>query len=714
MSDQYPPETKYSKPYDHTLYEKLIYQEWLNSGYFNPDNLPERFTGHWCTIVPPPNANGRLHAGHGLDVALKDTFGRYHRSQGKKVLIVPGADHAGFETQVVYEKQLEKEGRSRFGMDPKELYREIYDFTMENKQYMEDDLRSLGMSCDWSRNTFTLDPAIVTKVQESFIKLHEQGHVYRGKRISNWCSKHQTSLSDIETENKENVSTFYTFQYGPFQIGTVRPETKFADKYVIVHPNDERYAQYEHGQVFEVEWINGPITATLLKDEAADPEMGTGAMTITPWHSAVDFELAKKYNLPLEQIIDESGKLLPVAGEFAGMKIAAARPAIIEKLREKGLLVSEDTTYKNVVNCCYKCGTIIEPQVRDQWYVKMDYFCNLALEASRTGEVEFVSEQFKKTMEYWMSNPQDWNISRQIVWGIGIPAWYRNKGAANEEVHVGQEAPDASGAWIKETDTFDTWFSSGQWPLLTLGYPDSDDFKNYYPTNLMETGRDLIFKWVPRMIFFGKHFTGQAPFKTVYMHGMVNDEKNQKMSKSKGNVLSPIDLSNEFGTDSLRMSLIIGMTPGNDTPLSKDKLRAQKKFINKLWNIARFVIENTTAEDLNKPNVITQFDQEFITRLNETGTSVSKAIETYALHLAAEELYHFAWHDLADKVIENIKNRVKENPTNNDSVSGRYALRTGFRDLLIMLHPFIPFVTEEMWKDFGNGELLMIAQWPKA
>lgn len=713
MSNQYPPETKYSKPYDHNLYEKALYQLWLDSGYFNPDNLPERFTDTWSSILPPPNANGRLHAGHGLDMTLKDIFGRFWRLQGKRVLLLPGADHAGFETQIVYEKKLEKEGRSRFGMDPAQLYQEIFDFTMENKGYMEDDIKRLGMSCDWSRNTFTLDPAVVARVQQSFIELYNQGHIYRGKRICNWCSKHQTSLSDVETESKESTSIFYTFQYGPFQIGTVRPETKFADKYIVVHPDDIRYSQYEHMQTFEVEWINGPITATLIKDAAADPEMGTGVMTITPWHSSVDFDLAQKYNLDIEQIIDERGKLLPVAGEFEGIKITEARPKIVEKLREKGLVVSEDSAYKNVVSCCYKCNTIIEPQVRDQWFVKMNYFCDLALRASQSGEVEFVSDQFRKTFEYWMSNPMDWNISRQIIWGIGIPGWYRNKGAANEEVHVGQEAPDTSGTWIKEIDTFDTWFSSGQWPLLTLGYPDGPDFQKYYPTNLMETGRDLIFKWVPRMIFFGKHFTGKVPFKTVYLHGMVNDEKNQKMSKSKGNVMSPIEIGDEFGMDALRMALIVGMTPGNDTPLSKDKIKAYRKFVNKLWNIARFTMENTTDSDMQKPYSLTEFDSEFLSRLRGTGIDVAKNIENHMLHLSAEDLYHFAWHDLADKVIEDIKNRIKMDPNSTESSSGKHALRTGFRDLLIMLHPFIPFVTEEMWKDFGSGELLLIAQWPE-
>lgn len=721
---------KYSSPYDHTAYEKSLYQVWLDTGYFNPDKLPASFSGKWSSIVPPPNANGRLHAGHGLDMTIKDIFSRYHRLQNKRVLLLPGADHAGFETQIVYEKKLEKEGRSRFGMDRDALYKEIYDFTIENKKVMEADIAQLGVSCDWSRNTFTLDEKIVKKVQQSFIELYNQGYIYRGKRLCNWCFKHQTSLSDLETESKEQVDPFYVFKFGPFEIGTVRPETKFADKYVVVHPEDPRYAQYSDGQTFEVEWINGPVTATLIKDPVIDMEFGTGAMTITPWHSQTDFEIAERHGLKAEQVIGEDGKLLAVAGEFAGMKIIAARPLIVEKLRSKGLIVSEDKAYKHNVTVCYKCNTLIEPQIKDQWFVKMAHFAEIALKASQTGEVTFVSEQFKKTLEYWMSNPVDWNISRQIVWGIGIPAWYKNKGTLNEKVHVGFDMPtddaddstddDMGGEWIKETDTFDTWFSSGQWPLLTLNYPDGDDFKTYYPTDLMETGRDLIFKWIPRMIFFGKHFTGEVPFKQVYLHGMVNDEKNQKMSKSKGNVMSPIDLSNEFGTDALRMALIVGTTPGNDAPMSKDKIRAYKKFINKLWNIVRFILENTTADDLVPPTDsvadITPYDKEYMTRLATLSTNLMGNIEDNALHLAAEELYHFIWHDLADVVIEDVKARIKEGTDEEGIKSGRHILRKSLHDLIIMLHPFTPFVTEEIWKDIKGAEdteTVMIAGWPR-
>lgn len=719
---------KYTSPYNHSDYEKNIYKNWLDSGYFNPDNLPATFKGYWCSIIPPPNANGRLHAGHGLDMTLKDIFGRFARSQGKRVLLLPGADHGGFETQIVYEKKLEKEGRSRFGMDPKNLYKEIYDFTMENKSSMENDISQLGMSCDWSRNTFTLDPHIIKKVQESFIRLHADGCIYRGKRLCNWCSKHQTSLSDVETENREQVDSFYVFKFGPFEIGTVRPETKFTDKYIVVHPEDPRYNNFKHGQTFDVEWINGPITATLIKDSVIDMEFGTGAMTITPWHSQIDFEIAQRHGLDYTQVIGEDGKLLASAGEFAGQKIHIARPQIVEKLQKKGLLVSENKNYNHNVTVCYKCSTTIEPQIRDQWYVKMDRFANIALQASQKGEVQFVSDQFKKTFEYWMTNPVDWNISRQIVWGIQIPAWYQNKGTEIEKIHIGTDAPDntSEGQWVAETDTFDTWFSSGQWPLLTLGYSynqnieHESDFKTYYPTNLMETGRDLIFKWIPRMIFFGIYFGKQVPFKTVYLHGMVNDEKNQKMSKSKGNVISPIDLSNEFGTDALRMALIVGTTPGSDAPLSKDKVRAYKKFVNKLWNISRFVLENTTVEHFETPNInihgkISDFDSKYLDRLSLLSESIQKKFEIYTLHLAAEELYHFIWHDFADIVIEYVKNRIKENSDQPSIEWGRYILRKSLHDLLIMLHPCMPFVTEEIWKDIrtsNDPQTLLITRWP--
>jgi valyl-tRNA synthetase len=711
---------KFKSPYRPEETEARIYKRWEDSGYFNPDKLPARHTEPWCTIMPPPNANGRLHAGHGLDMTLKDLVTRFKRMQGKKALFLPGADHAGFETQMVFEKKLAKEDRSRFQMTDEELYKEIYAFTMENKQYMESDLRRLGTSCDWSRNAFTLDPEIVAKVQETFLKMHNDGLVYRGERIVNWNPKFQTSLSDVETEFVEKQEPFYYFQYGPFVIGTSRPETKFGDKHVVVHPDDERYAQYTDGQQIELEWINGPITATVLKDAAVDTEFGTGAMTITPWHDAVDFDIAERRGLPKEQVIDFRGKLLPIAGEFAGMKIDEARAKIVEKLRAKGLLVKVEEEYKHNIRICSRTKVQIEPQVKAQWFVKMAPLAEMVLNSvEKNEEIALLPDHQKKILLYWMHNTIDWNISRQIVWGIPIPAWFRGS-----ESHVGHTAPEGDG-WVKDTDTFDTWFSSGQWPLLTLGFPDGADFKTYYPTDLMETGADLVFKWVPRMIMFGLYLSGKVPFKTVYFHGMVNDAHNQKMSKSKGNVVSPLDMADKFGMDALRMALVVGNPPGSSVPLSEDKIKAYKHFANKLWNIARFVFENCGASSPKEVGMtwasapertlLSDYDAKLLAEADELAKDVTKDMEEYRFYMAAEKLYHYAWDTLAGKILEESK-PILSGADEDARASRARALLSLLDTTLRLLHPFMPFVTEEIWsalpKTRETQELLMIAHWP--
>jgi valyl-tRNA synthetase len=682
---------KFLKPYSPTETEDRIYRLWEESGFFNPDNLPERHKETFTIVMPPPNANGDLHAGHALFITLEDIMVRFKRMLGYKALWIPGADHAGFETQVVYEKKLEKEGRSRFGMDPQDLYKEIYDFTLENKRNMEGQVRSLGASCDWSREKFTLDPEIVNKTQNTFVKMFEDGLVYRGKRAINWCSKHQTSLSEVETESTEESSPFYYFKYGPFEIGTVRPETKFSDKYVVMHPNDERYANYEHGQKIEIEWINGPIEATVIKDEAVDMEFGSGVMTITPWHSQMDFEIAERHNLDIEQIIDWRGKLLPIAGEFAGMNIKDARPKIVEKLKEKNLLIKIDEDYKNIVKRCYKCSTIIEPQVKDQWFVKMEPLAKMAIESVDKKEIRFIPDNYEKIFRYWMNNPIDWNISRQIVWGIPIPAWFKG-----EEVKASVEMPEGEG-WVRDPDTFDTWFSSGQWPLFTTGYPDGSDYPEFYPTDVMETGHDLIFKWVPRMVIFGLYLSKRAPFHTVYLHGLVNDAQGKKMSKSKGNVINPLTLTQKYGTDALRMTLIVGNTPGTDLSLQEDKVKGYKNFANKLWNITRFVLSREKTGTLK---------QELVDEFQELSKDITKDMENYRFHLGAEKIYHYVWHRFADEILEESKDKEDYGTT----------LYYILENSLKLLHPFMPFVTEEIWQDMPSkkdGILLMIEEWPE-
>ena len=702
---------KFLSPYDPKETEPRIYAGWEKSGYFNPDNLPGERAKPFTIVMPPPNANGNLHAGHSLFIALQDLFIRFRRMQGYKALWIPGADHAGFETQVVYEKKLEKEGRSRFSMEPKDLYAEILAFTLDNKKNMEGQVRALGASCDWSREKFTLDPDVVAEVQRTFVKMHEDGLVYRGKRTVNWCPKHQTSLSDIETESVEETTPFYTFKYGPFDIGTVRPETKFGDKYVVMHPDDARYAQWKHGDTLTVEWINGPIEATVIKDSAVEMDFGTGVMTITPWHSQIDFEIAKRRGLDMEQIIDWRAKLLPVAGEFEGLKIADARAKIVEKLDSKGLLVSTDTAYKNVVKRCYKCATMIEPQIKDQWFVKVGPLAKSALDAVDSKQVRFVPEHEEKTFRHWMENALDWNISRQIVWGISIPAWFRNQGTADEEVRASLQKPEGDG-WTADTDTFDTWFSSGQWPLLTTGYPDGKDYGEYYPTDVMETGRDIIFFWVARMIMFGIYLGKKPPFHTVYLHGMVNDANGKKMSKSKGNVINPLDLTDKFGTDALRMGLIVGNTPGTDLALREDKVKGYKNFANKLWNIARFILTETEGAD--RSATLTPTDQEMRTELDELARDVTRDLEEYRIYLAAEKIYHYAWHRLADEILESSKAILSGNDAS--AKASRQALLCSLlADVLTLLHPFMPFVTEEIWQSLSpDSDLLMIQQWPVA
>ena len=722
MNEQKPniPEL-FLSPYNPQDHEKGIYALWEKSGYFNPDNLPGERTEQFSIVMPPPNANGSLHAGHALFVTVQDIMIRYERMRGKKAVWFPGADHAGFETQVVYEKKLEKEGRSRFQMTREELYAEILDFTLANKSFMEGQIRSLGASCDWSRQLFTLDERVVKIVYETFKQLETDGLLYRGARSSNWCPKHQTSFSNLEVEHEERTEPFYYFKYGPFVIGTARPETKFGDKYVVMHPDDERYKEYENGQQIEVEWINGPITATVIKDEASDPEMGTGVMTITPWHSGIDFEIAKRHNLDYEQIIDWRGKLLPIAEEFAGMDIREARKKIVEKLEAKGLVDHIDEKYQHSVPCCYKCGREIEPQIKEQWFVTMKPLAEKAFLALDEKKFAFVTERDERVFRHWLGNIDDWPIARQIAWGIPIPAKVCDD--------CGHGMVDAEGAIISCTkcggsvhldpDTFDTWFSSGQWPLCVTDFNgESDDFKSYYPTSVMETGKDIIFFWVARMIMLGLYRTGEVPFKKIYLHGMIRDKHGKKMSKSKGNVIAPSEIQEKYGTDALRMGLIVNNAPGTDMNLDPDKVNAYKKFANKLWNITRFVLDNIEDYDFDfDPQQLEsgQHQGRELQLKNVVGM-INEQMEKDRFDLASEMIYHFVWDHFASDIIEESKMLLADTDPNvrlaRQALLARY-LTTSLK----LLHPFMPFVTETIWQELPeqmkDSDLLMVSSWPK-
>jgi len=709
--------------YDAKKVEDKIYKLWESSGFFAPEahqpsadnpNRNKTFT----IIMPPANANGNLHAGHALVMTIEDIITRYKRMKGFKALWLPGLDHAGFETQVVYEKKLEKEGRSRFGMPAEQLYKEILNFTLENKINIESQIRNMGASCDWSREKFTLDEDVVKEVQNTFKKMYDDGLIYRGERIVNWCPKHQTSLSDVETDNKERKDAFYYFKYGPFTITTARPETKFGDKYVVMHPKDKRYKDYKDGQKIELEWINGKITATVIKDEAIDMEFGTGVMTITPWHDAVDFEIAQRHHLDKEQIIDHRGKLLPIAEEFSGMKITEARSKIVEKLKEKGLLVKIDENYVHNVPVCYKCETAIEPQILPQWFVNMKPLAKKAADAVKAKKIKFIPDNFRKIFLYWMENTIDWNISRQIVWGIPIPAKICDTckdGFPDLENKI-HSCPTCKGSVKQDPDTFDTWFSSGQWPLVALGYPNGKDFKTFYPTNVMESGSDLIFKWIPRMVIFGLYLAKKVPFNTVYLHGLINDAKGQKMSKSKGNVINPLEISEKYGTDALRIGLVMGNTPGQDLALDDNKIKGYRNFANKIWNASKFVVMNTADYRPKSKITLSKKQAKNIKDLDNIIKEVTKLMDEFKFYYAAEKIYHYFWHKFCDNIIEESKKSLSEEATKKEREATQFMLLEVLSRSLKILHPFMPFITEEIYQQLpvkDKKKLLMIEGWPK-
>lgn len=703
----------FNKPYEAKEFEGGIYARWEESGFFNPDNLPSADIRSPFTIVmPPPNANGHLHAGHALFITVEDIMIRYKRMRGYAALWIPGADHAGFETQVVYEKKLEKEGRSRFKMDPKELFDEIMAFTLENKRSMEEEVKRMGASCDWSRERFTLDPDIAREVQKTFGTMYDDGLVYRGLRTVNWCTKHQTSLSDVETESVEKTDKLYYIKYGPFVVATVRPETIFGDVAIAVNPDDDRYKKYI-GQEVVVENPNGKLTVKVIGDASVDIEFGTGALKVTPAHDNNDFALAQKHGLDHIIVIDQFGKLNEKAGKYAGMKIAEARTKVVEDLAAMGL-IEKIEEYTHQVPTCYKCGTTIEPRLLPQWFVKMQPLAEMAAKAVDDGRIEFIPDNYRKIFLYWMNNTIDWNISRQIVWGIPIPAKLCNECdfAVPDLDDTIKECPKCGGEVRKDTDTFDTWFSSGQWPLLTLNFPQGKDFKRFYPTDVMETGRDLIFKWVPRMVIFGLYLAKEVPFKTVYMHGLVNDAQGKKMSKSKGNVTNPIDLIDKFGTDALRMGLIVGNTPGNDAALAENKIKGYRNFANKIWQATRFVLMNSDGVDFSRTPELTDRDKEALAECTAMKEQITKELDDYMIHLAAENIYHYFWHTFADKVIEENKDRLKSE-NESDKYAAQYVLNEILRTSIKLLHPFMPFVTEAVYGNLpGNdGKMLMVEKW---
>ena len=546
--------------------------------------------------------------------------------------------------------------------------------------------------------------------------MYDDGLIYRGHRIVNWDPKGQTVISDDEIVYKEQKTKFYTFKYGPFEIGTARPETKFGDKYVVMHPDDKRYEKYKHGEKITLEWINGPIEATIIKDPASEMEFGTGVMTITPWHSHVDFSLAEKYKIEKEQIIDKYGKLLPIAQEFAGMKIADAREKIVEKLKEKDLLVSIDENYVNRVATAERTGGIIEPQIMEQWFIDVNKkiqlrgnksLKELMLEPIHDGRIKILPSHFEKVYFNWIENLRDWCISRQIWYGHRIPVWYKEK-----EIYCGINAPEGAG-WTQDEDTLDTWFSSGLWTFSTLGWPEkTKDLETYHPTTVLETGHDILFFWIARMVLMSQYLLGEIPFENVYLHGMVRSADGQKMSKSMGDkATDPLDVINKYGSDALRMAMVIGNTPGNDIKLNENDIKGYGRFANKIWNASRFALEKVTGID---PNNLPEFDEE--DKKSDLGLKdfikeISKEMDEFRFSIVAEKVYHYFWHTFADVLIERSKEKILKN---NNAESAKALLYTQLVTLIKLLHPFMPFVTEEIWSmlPIEGKKLLMIEKWP--
>lgn len=717
------------KAYDAAAEEPGINALWEESGLANPDTCVEKgFTAPdaepFTIVLPPPNVTGTLHIGHAAMLAIEDILIRYARMRGKRALWIPGTDSAAIATQSKVEGEIyKKEKLTRYDLGREELLARVDAFAEESKDTIIRQIKRMGASLDWSRYAYTLDAARYKAVMEAFVRMYDAGLIYRGNRIVNWDPKLQTTVSDDEIEYVEQTDPFYYFKYGPFEIGTVRPETKFGDKYVVMHPDDARYAQYSHGQQIDLEWINGPITATIIKDEAADKEFGSGVMTITPAHSGIDFEIAQRHGLDIEPVIDERGILLPIAGEFAGTHIKKARPVIVEKLKAKGLVTRVDEKYVHNVATNSRGGGIIEPQIKKQWFVAVNKEFTIphseipGIESGSTttlkklmrasvesGAIKIAPDRFEKIYYHWIDNLRDWNISRQIWFGHRIPAWFRG-----DAVKVQIDSPGAD--WVQDEDVLDTWFSSGLWTFSTLGWPDTTkDLQTFHPTSVLETGYDILFFWVARMVLMSGFLTGQVPFREVYLHGLVRDGQGRKMSKSLGNIIDPLDMADKYGADATRLSLIVGAAPGTDTKLAEDRIRGYKNFANKVWNISRFVLESCDTRDLSVP--LSEADAKLYGEARVVAATVGNHIETFRLDLAADAIYHFAWDRFAAEIIEESKAIIKAGGPAADSRA-----RMLYESLIVILktlHPFMPFVTEAIWQKLPHEKdtaILMMAPW---
>lgn len=680
--------------YDHKKFEADIYKLWEESKSFEPRGNGTPFT----IIMPPPNANDPLHIGHARFVAIEDTLVRYHRMKGDSTLWLPGSDHAGIETQYVFEKKLSKEGKSRFDFERGELFQKIWDYVQENTGTMEAQLKTLGASCDWSRFKFTLDPEIIKIVYQTFKKLYDDGLIYRGERIVNYCPRCGTAYSQLEVYSIERDDNLYYLDYGNITIATTRPETIFADVAVAVNPKDKRYKDLI-GLTAKIPLIGREIP--IISDNLVDIGFGTGALKITPAHDPTDFEIGQAHKLPLISVIDEKGRMTGVPEKYIGMKVETAREEAVKDLEASGLLKKTEKIH-HTISTCYRDKGVLEPTVSKQWFIKVEPLTKKVLSAIKNKEVKFAAKKFEKIAVHWLKNLRDWNISRQIVWGIRIPAFRCDK-CLEWTITSGNTPKKCSSCGhnklTQDTDTFDTWFSSGQWPFATLKTTNPDDFEKFYPTNVMETAYDTLPFWVIRMLMLGIYATGKVPFATVLIHGLVRDKEGVKISKSKGNVINPIEMAEKYGSDALRMGLLWGALVENDIALSEENINAQRKFANKIWNASRFVL-NHLEGGVKKG----EKDQEIKANLKKTISSVSKSLDRFELNKAAEVLYSWFWNEFCDKFIELSKK----------GLVSKTVMINSLEISLKILHPFMPFVTEVVWREMGNKDLLITSPWPKS
>lgn len=693
-----------AKQYIPNDYEPNIYALWETSEALEPTGVGKPYS----IIMPPPNANGNLHIGHALDMNLKDILIRYHRMKGDDAVFIPGADHAGFETWVVYERELTKQGKSRFDFSRDQLYSQVWNFVQEKRGNMELQLRALGVSVSWKHLTFTLDDKVINTVYDTFKKMWDDNLVYRGERIVNYCTKHQTSFADIEVEHKNEKGKLWKIAYptldkiGEIIIATTRPETMLGDVAVAVHPDDERYKKLIGTRIL-LPIVDKEIP--IIADEYVDMSYGTGAVKITPAHDPNDFEIAKRHDLPLESIISPDGKMINVPAQFLGLTPVEARARVLEALEALELRRGE-TEIEHAVGHCYKCGSVIEPMIKEQWFIKTQSLAQPAIDALKKEEITFYPASKRKELIAYLEQLKDWNISRQIPWGIPIPAFVNENNPKDWifDTRTNEQSIVVNGTtYIREEDTFDTWFSSGQWPYIVTDYLTGGDLANYFPTDMMETGMDIMRAWVSRMIMLSLYRTGKLPFKEVYLHGMVNDEHNQKMSKSKGNVINPMELVAEFGSDATRMGVISGRAPAQSQAFNKGSVIAARNFCNKLWNIARFVEaqigDNHQIVDLEPQ---TPADHWIIRQLNDAANNIAVRIEQYRFSEASETVYHTVWDDVADWYIESSKTAI-----NRPLLS--WVLATSLK----IAHPFAPFVTETIWQTLNYTDgILMREAWP--